>query len=40
MLLGGGLVLAAMYLSELRGRSAQDPLDDERPMEALHHDAP
>lgn len=40
MLLGGGLVLAAMYLSELRGRSAQDALDDERPMEALHHDAP
>lgn len=40
MLLGGALVLAAMYLSELRGRSAHDALDDERPMEALHHDAP
>lgn len=40
MLLGGGLVLAAMYLSELRGRAVDDVIDDERPSEALHHDAP
>lgn len=40
MLFGGGLVLAAMFLSELRGRSADDALQDDRPLEALHHDAP
>ena len=36
MVLGGGLVLAAMYVVELagrRGRSADDP-----PLEALHHE--
>lgn len=49
MLLGGGLVLAAMYLAELSGRhtardgraSARARLpDDPRSAEALHHDAP
>ena len=35
---GGGLVLAAMYLSELRGRTA--PPTERRSMEALHHEAP
>ncbi|MFZ1578808.1 MAG: DMT family transporter [Nostocoides sp.] len=38
MLVGGGLVLAAMYLSELRGRTA--PPTERRSMEALHHEAP
>lgn len=36
MVLGGGLVLAAMYVVELagrRGRGADDP-----PLEALHHE--
>lgn len=36
MLLGGVLVLAAMYLAELGGR--QDRPADARPAEALHHD--
>ncbi|GAA1773983.1 DMT family transporter [Nostocoides vanveenii] len=38
MLLGGALVLAAMYVSELSGRT--HPPADPRSAEALHHDAP
>lgn len=42
MLLGGALVLAAMYLVELRGprerRATGETALDEPPVEALHHD--
>ena len=43
MLLGGGLVVAAMYLVELRGppAEARDPAAsalEDPPAEALHHD--
>lgn len=38
MLLGGALVLVAMYVSELSGRARPDA--DPRSAEALHHDAP
>lgn len=39
MLLGGALVLAAMYLAEFGGRR-ENPIEDDRPAEALHHDPP
>ncbi len=39
MLIGGALVVAAMYLVELRGRRETLP-PDPWPAEALHHDAP
>lgn len=40
MLLGGALVLTAMYVSELRGRGTESGPIGGRPMESLHHDAP
>ncbi|WP_106818938.1 DMT family transporter [Janibacter massiliensis] len=39
MLLGGALVLAAMYVAELAGRSSTTPAVEDPPSEALHHDA-
>ncbi|AKT52039.1 DMT family transporter [Arsenicicoccus sp. oral taxon 190] len=38
MLLGGGLILAAMYLVELAGRRGRGADDDAPPLEALHHE--
>ncbi len=37
MLVGGGLVLVAMYLVELSGRSPGASAQEDPPTESLHH---